>query len=181
MKIHKLDHYPVHYALCSSEKEFNAFCKKNKLTGVPYIDPIHNSGLTVPLYYKEGAMVLVMISEIETDTLSILGILAHESVHVKQFIMAEIGEEKLGLEAEAYLVDSIFTTLLKDLLKVRYGVNIKNVDITKEIKRGCELPHTEVTGVVKAVVPELKSEPKGRVSKKRYQPIRRSGSNLFID
>jgi hypothetical protein len=63
--------------------------------------------------YAFGSYVIVYITP-ERSELEIMSTIIHESVHVWQAAMKFIGEEAHGDEAEAYNIEQIAMTLIKD-------------------------------------------------------------------
>ena len=60
---------------------------------------------------NDNCVILVTTGKIKDPLHAILG-LAHESVHVWQFIKEHIGEDKAGHEQEAYAIENILVQLL---------------------------------------------------------------------
>jgi hypothetical protein len=106
---------PSYYGFCPSKKAWDREMREL----FPH-DKVHEEypkadGHTATFERDGGQTILVTINEHmdKRAKLSVIGLLAHEAVHVMQRIMKDAGEKKPGVEIEAYAVQSIFQELLK--------------------------------------------------------------------
>ncbi len=74
-------------------------------------------GRTCVLTIRDG-------SEHTASYISVLGLIAHESMHVWQQILEFMGEKSAGVEHEAYSMQHIFMGLLSLFMRTR-GVHVK--------------------------------------------------------
>ena len=84
-----------------------SFCKK---VSHPYPDIDNWCGGTL----RSGGWALVFINEKHAKTTDVTDTIIHESVHVWQQMVENIGEERPGIEMEAYSIAFIASTLLKE-------------------------------------------------------------------
>ena len=61
--------------------------------------------------------VLVLKEDAEQPLSSILGLIVHECVHIKQQIMENIGEDRPSSEFEAYLTQELSTTMIDEYFR----------------------------------------------------------------
>lgn len=104
-----------YYGFCPSEKawyhEFKRFGKKAIL---PYPQSDGNTFFFDNTYAEvKGPCALVTINNAEDkESIVIAGLLTHEAVHIKQRILTSIGEDNVGDETEAYLIQTISQDLM---------------------------------------------------------------------
>jgi hypothetical protein len=53
------------------------------------------------------------------DDVALLSTVVHECVHVKQKVMKHIGEKKVGIETEAYFIDSVFNYVFREITRLK--------------------------------------------------------------
>lgn len=108
MKWHKVAPFNFFYTLATLE-ELKEWCKKKKVP-IPPI-PEDYSGFAC----TSGAFSFVVLDPKYTKNhWETVGTIIHESVHVFQDCMKYIQETEIGIELEAYIIEAIATTLLKD-------------------------------------------------------------------
>lgn len=105
----------ITYCLVTNKKELKQVRKKY---GIPKQDlPIKQDGARVNfLYFEVGTLAVVQLHDTEHELHEVLGLLAHECVHIKQQVMDDIGEHKPSDEFEAYFLQDLVTKLTKDYL-----------------------------------------------------------------
>lgn len=100
------------YGFCPHEKAWNKFWTTVN-TGVTGIPPYPTSeGRTTYTNPDQTSVInpvaLVTINEKEgIEPLQVMALLVHEAVHIKQRILDLAGEDNVGHETEAYLVQTI--------------------------------------------------------------------------
>jgi len=116
MKFHKNEIFPMNLLFITEEKEYLAVMRDSGIT-----EPFPNMGEAATLAADtpdQGLIILVLLGEhASLPKETVAAILAHESVHVKQFLFDAIGEDTPGVETEAYLVEFYTRYLLTELKK----------------------------------------------------------------
>lgn len=105
---------PYHYGFCPNERAWNAEMKRLALKEhVPY--PAEYDGRCTPFENSKdhNACALVTIRPAAKTALMQVGMLAHEGVHVWQFMRSAIGEREPSIEFEAYSIQAITENLIK--------------------------------------------------------------------
>lgn len=110
--------FPCNIAYCENEKSFRKDWKE--LTDEPqpeiYCNP--NGARIWEISKPKDDFVPCYLICVEPGNLSwpeVVAMIAHEAVHVAQFLWEQIGETNPGNEAEAYLVQSITREILKKM------------------------------------------------------------------
>lgn len=106
---------PTAIGFCPSEA---AWHREMKRLNAEQPWPGHNNtnGCTHWLKHdKTGQSVIIvcLFQKAETDALNVIMTLVHEAVHVWQFLCEYIGEEKPGIEMEAYGIENIARGLVE--------------------------------------------------------------------
>jgi hypothetical protein len=112
-----LTHSPIHYGLCLSEKDLLREAKRLKAE----LDPSDFPGPedhAMTVFFEDGkgarrALVCIDWAK-HKDPDTILASLIHESVHVWQEIARYIGEAKPGSEQQAYSIERIAMSLIRE-------------------------------------------------------------------
>lgn len=102
----------VKYALVLNQKQFKKAMKalgvKDK--GAHFLDRGADAQVT---WFENGKKQIVQLGNTEgIDPIAVVGLLAHESVHVWQSIQNYIGEDSPSREFEAYSIQRILQDLL---------------------------------------------------------------------
>lgn len=107
----------ITYVLVTNKKELRHVLKEN---GIPKNDiGVKKRGARVSFVnFKEGDLAIVQLPDSDHALCEKIGLLAHECVHIKQFVMKNIGEDKPSDEFEAYFVQDIVTDLVEDYLEL---------------------------------------------------------------
>ncbi len=104
-----------YYGFCPSEKAWYHEFKRLGKKDIPTYPKADGHAFFFNSNYAEvkGDCALVTLSNAEgKDPIVIAGLLVHEAVHVKQRILRSIGEDNVGDETEAYLLQTISQDLL---------------------------------------------------------------------
>lgn len=103
--------------LVTNKNELRHVLKEN---GIPKNDiGVMKRGARVSFVnFKEGDLAIVQLPDSDHTLCEKIGLLAHECVHIKQFVMKNIGEDKPSDEFEAYFVQDIVTDLVEDYLEL---------------------------------------------------------------
>lgn len=105
----------ITYCLVTTEKQLK---QVRKAYGIPkHALPVKRDGARVDfVHFEVGTLAVVQLHDTEHELHEVLGLLAHECVHIKQQVMDDIGEHSPSDEFEAYFVQDLVTTLTKDYL-----------------------------------------------------------------
>lgn len=103
----------ITYVLVTNKKELRHVLKEN---GIPKGDvQVKKRGARVSFVnFVEGDLAIIQLPDSDHTLCEKVGLLAHECVHIKQFVMKSIGEDKPSDEFEAYFVQDIVTDLVED-------------------------------------------------------------------
>lgn len=108
---------PFYYGFCPSETAWRKEMKKMGCEGEPYPT---GDGRTTTFERDSELCVIVTVNVREgVSEDAVLGMLVHETVHVKQYLMRHIGESKPSEEFEAYTMQAIFMCLMDAYAKTR--------------------------------------------------------------
>lgn len=103
---------PFFCGFCPSEKAWTAQTKRLGCASQPY--PATDGRVTT--FEKRGSnpIHLVTVNERASrqDDVHVIGLLAHEAMHVWQFVCEAIGERQPSLEFEAYTVQHLVQSLV---------------------------------------------------------------------
>lgn len=107
----------ITYVLVTNKKELRHVLKEN---GIPKNDiEVKKHGARVSFVnFDEGDLAIVQLPDSDHTLCEKIGLLVHECVHIKQFVMKSIGEDKPSDEFEAYFVQDIVTDLVEDYLEL---------------------------------------------------------------
>ncbi len=106
---------PVCYTLCTNEKEFYRLMKQIKMPISEQTEfMINGSGATTHTFRTEDYPIAIVCTEIENDVTNaqMSAMLAHEAVHIFQYILECMGEVKPSTEFEAYSIQMITQQLI---------------------------------------------------------------------
>jgi hypothetical protein len=110
----------IFYGFCPDESSWNAQMKRMKVDVKKH--PYPTSAGRCTTFQKDGAVCCIVTIGDDIDgrcPTGIMGLLVHESVHVYQTALDDMGEEKASPEMEAYAVQFIFLRLLDAYAKLR--------------------------------------------------------------
>jgi len=114
MRMLKGEIFPFALVLVDNEEEFYKLTAKEEKAG-----PFPLPGAATTLNYSGdgiGSIILVALGSLEdSEPGEAESILTHEAVHVKQFVLEDIGEDNPGVETEAYFIQYIANYLIKEL------------------------------------------------------------------
>ena len=108
---------PVRYALCMSRKDYRRTIKAFQLRdpGDKWVTP--NKAATVHIWDRAesgGPSAIVCMRKPKNVAISqIVGLLAHEGVHIWQVVRADMGESQPSSEFEAYAIQNIVQELIE--------------------------------------------------------------------
>lgn len=109
-------------ALCLTEGQFAAACKRIKITPPPFV---RNEWSDATAHYFEaphGLTVLVCLRGwMSRKPIEIAGLLVHEAVHVWQVYAERLGEQHPGAEQEAYAIQAIAQELMQSFADQTQG------------------------------------------------------------
>lgn len=111
--IHKVKchFFPVTIGACFSEKDFKKEMKAINYSG-DHSFPT-NGNACVMKFKGNGTYLLLCINKKKKDDLQILyPLIAHEVVHIWQFVKEHIEEEAEGAEIEAYFIQSVLQDVM---------------------------------------------------------------------
>lgn len=113
MRMLECEMFPIVVVLVTDEAEFYKITKKAKVQ-----DGYPGTGAACTINYSggdQGVICLVVLGDTsESLPEEINSLLVHEAVHIKQFLFEEIGEERIGMETEAYAVQYFSNYLIKE-------------------------------------------------------------------
>lgn len=106
----------ITYVLVTNKKELRHILKQN---GIPKNDiEVKKRGARVSFVdFDEGPLAIIQLPDSDHPLCEKIGLLAHECVHIKQFVMKLIGEDKPSDEFEAYFVQDLVADLVEDLFE----------------------------------------------------------------
>lgn len=111
---------PFYYGFCPSPTAWNDTMKRMKVTNPdPYPD---TDGRCVSLVQNNKDLTCIVTVHERLDARSpegIIGVIAHEAMHVWQEMMSQIGERDPSHEFGAYSYQAIFQELLEAYVKTR--------------------------------------------------------------
>lgn len=119
---------PVYYTLCTNEEEFYRLMKHIKM---PISDQpefmIYDSGATTHSFKSEGKPIAIVTINLENDATfaEVCSMLAHEAVHIFQYILECMGEKNPSCEFEAYSIQMITQQLINEFERQGGIVNDK--------------------------------------------------------
>src|SRR3970040_470244 len=103
MRMLKGEIFPFALVLVDNEEEFYKLTAKEEKAG-----PFPLPGAATTLNYSGdgiGSIILVALGSLEdSEPGEAESILTHEAVHVKQFVLEDIGEDNPGGETEGYFI-----------------------------------------------------------------------------
>jgi hypothetical protein len=108
---------PVYYGLCLTERSFLEEMKRLKVSNPPaWISNEHSDGTTHFFTKADGKLCAVVCLRINKgrNPVEIVGLLAHEGVHIWQEIKDRIGEHSPSKEFEAYSIQWIVQQLVDE-------------------------------------------------------------------
>lgn len=107
----------ITYCLVTNKKELRRVLKEN---GIPKDDiEVKKRGARVSFVnFDEGALAIIQLPDSDHTLCEKIGLLTHECIHIKQFVMKSIGEDRPSDEFEAYFVQDIVTDLVEDYLGI---------------------------------------------------------------
>lgn len=106
---------PVAIGFCPSEKAWRRAMKMQNVAADWPVVP-NSGGHTQWLKNEktgEGLILVVVSSEAERCSMSVIMTIVHEAVHVWQFLCQHIGERDPGIEMEAYGIECITRGLIE--------------------------------------------------------------------
>lgn len=107
--------YPVKIAYARSRKALVKLCK---VEGVAIELPDDVDGYCTSFISKNGSAVSVVWVDRSRGTGDdVISVIAHECLHVVQFIRSYIGESDMGAESEAYLLQWVMSFILSEWRK----------------------------------------------------------------
>ena len=104
-----------YYGFCPSEKAWYKEFKRIGFGTIPTYPKSDGNTFFFDDKYADvkGNCALVTINNAGgKESIVIAGLLAHEAVHIKQAILRSVGEDNVGDETEAYLIQTITQDLL---------------------------------------------------------------------
>lgn len=103
----------VYLTLCNDQKEFDAVLRQLDMPSERWLEDNHNACVHT---YRHGTKVtcVVCIPLISNTPIEIARLIVHEATHVKQQLMAAIGEDSPSKEFEAYTMQNISVRLLDE-------------------------------------------------------------------
>lgn len=115
MKYHVSAFKFITYCLVTSKRQLKQVCKDK---GIPkHAISVKKDGAKVDfVHFEVGTLAVVQMPGSDHELHEVLGLLAHECVHIKQQVMDDIGERFPSDEFEAYFVQDLVTNLTKDYL-----------------------------------------------------------------
>ena len=106
------------YSLCVKKKAFERFLDSISVpddSKPPHFVTPGKNATTHFIETNTGLHVVICVGQLNDSTdIEIIGLLAHECVHVWQEIKKWMGEEMPGDEVEAYSIQSIFVNMLHE-------------------------------------------------------------------
>lgn len=104
------------YGFCPSEKAWHRELRRHKVSAeYPTRDAMVTS-----FTGKKGEYHLITVGDMTGRTpVEIIPLLAHEAMHICQYIFEEMGEKKPSKEFEAYTLQTVFMELLKKYIVTR--------------------------------------------------------------
>lgn len=110
---------PVHLGFCPNKKAWDAVMEELKIKDPPPY-PIADGCTQYICNETTGdAIILVTLNRDDKDLLSIIGLVAHEAVHVFDRICEHINEDEPSEEFKAYSIQMIIMELLEAWRKTR--------------------------------------------------------------
>jgi len=122
-----LDRHTVfapHLALCLNEKDFDAAVRHCKVKDPgPWLDPERHRALvhTWELCGRLTCVVCLHPEHATSDPIEVAGSLVHEAVHIFQKLCQSIGEHSPSSEFEAYSIQRIAETLMREYARQTGG------------------------------------------------------------
>ena len=124
------------YCLCLNQSDIDEV--KAYWNLVPHeLPPTDSQGRVDRIKVDKGTLCVVRINAPNVTYAQLLGLIVHESVHIKQYLFEEIGEESPSAEFEAYVVQEIATNLFDDYFT---KIATKSSEIPKNASSLSELP-----------------------------------------
>ncbi len=104
--------FPCHVAICLCEREYLQLCKEFKYEW-PFVSNPQSDATMHTMQTVGGLRCVITLKEYKKRPKDqVYGILIHEAVHIVQRIGENIGEEKWGIETQAYLTQCIAQWLM---------------------------------------------------------------------
>lgn len=119
----------VAYTIITNEEDFWKEVQKlgvpREIVG-PWVGAGSNARTHKFVYHEEGksteCAVIAFPASPDRDPEEVIGLIVHEAMHVWQWILEGIGESKPSCEFEAYSVQSIVQSLLREYKRQVYGL-----------------------------------------------------------
>ena len=105
----------ISYSLVTSRKKYKKFCKEHEIEANKQVESIECDACVVT-HLDNGShhCVVVLLVSNDGDKNHLLGVLAHEAVHVYQEFRDYIEENAPSSEFEAYTIQEIFLNLINE-------------------------------------------------------------------
>jgi hypothetical protein len=110
----------VYFTLCLTEHQFNAACKHLKVTGADYQQQHHGTTYYFENPERERVCIVVIRGAKKRKISEVIGLIAHEAMHVWQETKQFIGEPNPSKEFEAYAVQNIVQELFMLFEKLKH-------------------------------------------------------------
>jgi hypothetical protein len=112
--------WPIYVGFTMSPKAFRKEMKRLNVRPRPDFTSNSQSHATMHSFTAPSGgltMIIAMEKPAKRSAEQIAGLIAHEAVHIAQRLWANIGEDRPGWEAEAYLVQMITQCCMEQALK----------------------------------------------------------------
>lgn len=107
-----LGQWPQALAVIADKRAYNRFMRSKGISQ-PKTFPGRNGGLCQTLERGSNCILVIAIGDQDQDELPVT--VAHEATHAMRWILEHVGEDRPGIETEAYLVEHIVRGALKAL------------------------------------------------------------------
>lgn len=130
---------PVYYTLCTNEKDFYRIMKN---LDMPISEQpefmIYGSGATTHSFQTEGKPIAIVCINPDNgqDNAALCAILAHEAVHVFQYILECMGEKNPSVEFEAWSIQMLTQQLIAEYERQVKEMKDANKDRAKSVRKG---------------------------------------------
>jgi hypothetical protein len=117
---------PVYYTLCTDEKDFYKQLKKINMpvSEQPEFN-VDGAGATTHTFVgadREGYAIVCVPIRKDVTNAEMAAMIAHEAVHVFQYILKLMGEDNPSVEFEAYSIQMITLQLLSEYERQKKGI-----------------------------------------------------------